>query len=115
MKQLTKTKLYEIVKEHLGNQAPSPPPPETLSLQEQPPSPDGPSGYDIYDQEGNKVGQLHPTSQQGSELWGRPLPNLERYGSEPMEQLHTFLKSRAGQKWYGWGGLMSRRTSRDLA
>lgn len=59
------------------------------------------TSYDILEN-GKKVGELKYGSYMGGirgHLYNKHLPNLERYGNDPLSSLHGFLKSNTGVKW----------------
>jgi hypothetical protein len=59
------------------------------------------TSYDIIEN-GEKVGELEHGSYTGftsGHLYNKHLPDISRYGKDPLSSLHGFLKSNTGVKW----------------
>jgi hypothetical protein len=59
------------------------------------------SSYDIMEN-GEKIGELEHASYTGftsGHLYNKELPDISRYGRDPLSCLHGFMKSNTGAKW----------------
>jgi hypothetical protein len=59
------------------------------------------TSYDILEN-GEKVGELEHGSYTGftsGHLYNKHLPDISRYGRDPLSSLHGFMKSNTGAKW----------------